>query len=194
MAGHDTEGHRSGKTILALWKNGVNESMRVIDSPAKNPVLRNVTLEEVETFRRQVKVIDMIGCEDVQTIIDKLKGTMPDTDLSCISKDCFARTKPVKIPSAPVIQAKEPSKIEMDQAGYFVILPLAEKKIIIAEHYSCDNRLLRIIEGSNARNIYRTIIENNWVSQLSHASYIGKELAKAELSMKHGFKYNQDET
>lgn len=80
----------------------------------------------------------------------------------------------------------------MDKAGYFVIIPQPEKGIIAAEHYSYDNRLLRVVEGRDARSIYWTIIENGWVTQLSHAAYLGRELAKAELSVKIGFKYVQD--
>ena len=37
-----------------------------------------------------------------------------------------------------------------------------------------------------------TIIAKQWVSELSHAAYLGKELAKAELALQHGFKYVQD--
>ncbi|MDE3089313.1 MAG: DUF4346 domain-containing protein [Chloroflexota bacterium] len=80
----------------------------------------------------------------------------------------------------------------MDKAGYFVILPFADKDIITVEHYAYDNTLLRRVEGANARAIYMMMVANGWVSELSHAAYLGKELAKAELSLKQGFKYVQD--
>lgn len=92
----------------------------------------------------------------------------------------------------PIIQAKESIKAELDKVGYFVIIPQREKGILTGEHYSYDNKLLRVIEGRDARSIYWTLIENGWVTQLSHAAYLGKELAKAELSIKLGFKYVQD--
>lgn len=85
---------------------------------------------------------------------------------------------------------KEPDILEMDSSGYFVIIPIPQR--VIVEHYSYYNNLLRVIEGSNLRSIYWTIIKNNWVSQLSHAAYLGKELTRAELSIKIGFKYVQD--
>jgi tetrahydromethanopterin S-methyltransferase subunit A len=53
-------------------------------------------------------------------------------------------------------------------------------------------KLLRVIEGRDARSIYGTIIQSGWVSQLSHAAYLGKELTRAELSLKHGFNFVQD--
>jgi len=63
---------------------------------------------------------------------------------------------------------------------------------ILVEHYSNKNKFLRQIEGNNARDIYFTIINNNWVSELSHAAYLGKELARAEMSIIKGFKFIQD--
>jgi tetrahydromethanopterin S-methyltransferase subunit A len=80
----------------------------------------------------------------------------------------------------------------MDKAGYFVIVPLPEKGLINVEHYAYDNTLLRTVEGPNARSLYITIISSGWVSELTHAAYLGKELAKAELSLQHGLKYVQD--
>ncbi len=93
----------------------------------------------------------------------------------------------------PKVIADEPGDaVVMDRAGYFVILPLGDRRVISVEHYSYDNTLLRTIEGANARAVYMTIVSNGWVSELSHAAYLGKELAKAELSLQHGFKYIQD--
>ncbi|MCL7384375.1 MAG: DUF4346 domain-containing protein [Thaumarchaeota archaeon] len=191
LVGKDPEGHRSGRTLLALKENGVNEEMRVIGSPGRYPILRNVTREEVEAFRRQVHIVDMIGCEDVGRIIEKIKELAGSFSASCSCEEC-TETNLVKISTVPIVKAEEPVKVEMDKMGYFVIIPQPKKQVITVEHYSYDNKLLRIIEGKDARSIYHTIIKNGWVSQLSHAAYLGKELAKAELSIKLGFKYIQD--
>ncbi len=51
---------------------------------------------------------------------------------------------------------------------------------------------LRVIEGTTARALYATIIKAGWVSELSHAAYLGKELARAELALQYGFNYVQD--
>ena len=84
------------------------------------------------------------------------------------------------------------SKVKLDKAGYFVILPSKKTSLILVEHYSYENKLLRKIEGTNGRDIYFTIINNKWVTELSHAAYLGKELARAELSIQKGFKFVQD--
>ncbi len=80
----------------------------------------------------------------------------------------------------------------MDKAGYFVIVPLVDQGLINVEHYAYDNTLLRTIEGANARAVYRLIIEEGWVTELSHAAYLGRELTKAELSLQHRLQYVQD--
>ncbi len=192
LAGKDPEGHYSGKTLLALWENGVDERMRVIDAPGKHPVLRNVSKEEIEIFRNQIKIVDMIGCEDEVVIIKKIKELSRKITSSCRCDSQEIEFKPTQVMTVPVIKAQKPDRVEMDRAGYFVIIPQREKKIIIVEHYSYENKLLRIIEGKDAKSIYHTVIKNGWVTQLSHAAYLGKELIKAELSIKFGFKYIQD--
>lgn len=193
LAGKDPEGHHSGKTLSALWEKGVDENMRVIASPSIHPVLKNVTLEEVEAFRKQVKMIDMIGCEDPSKIAKKILSLSRSAKKSCSCRECAVQeVKPVRVSSVPIILADKESKAEVDKAGYFVIIPQPNKKTIIAEHYSYGNKLLRAIEGKDAESIYSTIIQNGWVTQLSHAAYLGKELGKAELSLKFGSKYTQD--
>lgn len=86
---------------------------------------------------------------------------------------------------------KDPYAIELDPAGYFIIrLDYAEKQIIV-EHYDYDKNLLHRVCGKDARNLYWTLIENHWVSDLSHAAYLGKELAFAEVALRKGWDYEQ---
>jgi tetrahydromethanopterin S-methyltransferase subunit A len=74
LAGVDGTGHQAGQTLLALAKNGVDENGRVIGSSGQRPVLRNVTRPEIEAFRDQVQLIDMIGCEDLEEIGAQVMG------------------------------------------------------------------------------------------------------------------------
>ena len=95
--------------------------------------------------------------------------------------------------TSDILRAEASSEpVELDKSGYFVIVPLADRGVISVEHYSYDNELLHSIEGENAQVIYQVIIDQGWVSMLSHAAYLGKELNKAELSMRYQFKYVQD--
>lgn len=192
VAGKEPDGHRSGATLLALCKSGVDGRSRVIGSPGQRPILKNVTSQEIEAFRQQVAVFDMIGCEDPKEIVKQIVAASGHDRLSC-GGNTFSRTvKPVSISSVDVVQAEPSKRAQMDKAGYFVILPIKDKGRLSVEHYSNDNRLLRVIEGTDAVSIYKTIVDNGWVTQLSHAAYLGKELDRAELSMKLDFKYVQD--
>lgn len=191
VAGRDPKGHDSGKTLLALAANGVDGSMRVLGSSGRRPILRNVTRDEVEAFRRQVEVVDMIGCDDAGQVINRIAELGAKQHSSCVCSDKHELAV-AAIFDVPTIQAQPPARVQMDKAGYFVIIPRAEKHDIIVEHYSYDNQLQRTIQGHDARCIYSTIVQSGWVSELSHAAYLGKELTRAELSLKHGFKFVQD--
>jgi tetrahydromethanopterin S-methyltransferase subunit A len=194
VAGIEPKGHHSGKTLLALHKNGVDKDMRVIDSPGIHPILKNVTRREVNTFKKQVKVVDMIGCEDADKIVKKMKDLSGDAITAYKAKASRSRQKPAGrlAGKKKAIKAKAPAKIELDKAGYFVIIPEKKKKLITVEHYSYDNKLKNVIQGSDAKSIYATIIQNGWITRLYHAAYLGKELEKAELSIKLDLKYSQD--
>lgn len=86
---------------------------------------------------------------------------------------------------------KDPYSIELDQAGYFVIKSNNKAGVIDAEYYNYEKELLCVIRGKDARSIYWTILENRWVSDLSHAAYLGKELAFAEIAIRNGVEYVQ---
>lgn len=191
VAGVEAKGHQPGKTLVALATNGVDNAGRVIGSPGKRPILRNVTEDEVQAFRQQVQVIDMVGCESPDEIGARIESLPQVPIRACACNDCGA--PPVTISTVCKIVAAPPTEaVTMDRAGYFVILPLAQRGIITVEHYGYDNTVLRTIEGADARAIYMTIIKEGWVTELSHAAYVGKELTRAELSLQYGFRYIQD--
>lgn len=144
-------------------------------------------------FRRQVEVVDMIGCDEADQIVNRVKELSARICPSCgCSGECEPVIAPSTVSTALIVQAQPPAHIELDKAGYFVIIPRPEKGDIVVEHYSYDNKMLWVIEGRDARSIYWTIIHNGWVTQLSHAAYLGKELTRAELSLKSGIKFIQD--
>ncbi len=190
VSGRESEGHYSGQTLISLYKNGVDKNMRIIGSNGKKPILKNVTCEEVELFRKQVKVINMIGCEDTAVITLKISELLKD----------FKNSEPPKITDrifspSPIekIIAKKPKRIKLDKKGYFVIIPSFANKTITVEFYNYHNELLNVIEGGDVPSIYSTIIEKELISELTHAAYIGKELEKAKWCMDYNIKYIQGE-
>jgi tetrahydromethanopterin S-methyltransferase subunit A len=196
VAGRDPDGHRSGQTLLALANNGVDEQMRVVGSMGKRPILRNVTHDEVVAFRNQVQVVDLIGCEDTDKLVATIKelsavGAPSQAEPCACGGACSTAEGPVAL-TPEVIEARPAERVEMDRAGYFVIIPDPKRRVITLEHYAYDNQLQHVVEGTNSRDLYSTIIGAGWVSQLSHAAYLGSELARAEWSLRQGLPYVQD--
>jgi tetrahydromethanopterin S-methyltransferase subunit A len=89
----------------------------------------------------------------------------------------------------------EPSKEwKPDSEGFFVILTDEASGSIICEHYTTENIRNEVIKGTEAVSIYKTAIRRGLLSRLDHAAYLGKELEKAEISLRLGEKYIQDKT
>jgi tetrahydromethanopterin S-methyltransferase subunit A len=94
----------------------------------------------------------------------------------------------------------EMTDFEFDIKGFFVILVDHEKKKIVVEHYNYvkDKKLIKtgkineVVEGVNAEELCKKIIKRGLLSRLDHASYLGRELQKAEQALKHGFEYTQE--
>lgn len=92
-------------------------------------------------------------------------------------------------------------EFEFDPKGFFVILVDKIKKKIIIEHYNYvkDKNLIKtgkineVIEGADAEELCKKIIKKGLLSKLDHASYLGRELQKAEQALKHNLEYVQDE-
>ena len=87
----------------------------------------------------------------------------------------------------------------MDPKGYFLIGVDRKSKIIqvgyckfIRLGNSPINDMIAIVKGKTAIEIVNTLIREKFISTLQHAADMGIELHKAELSLKHGFKYIQD--
>jgi len=199
LAGIEPKGHLCGQTLLALAEHGVDEKGRVIGSKGKRPILRNVTQGEIEAFRNQIQMIDLIGCECADCINDKiaeLRNQIVDTASQSTSCGCGDESCHVSDPDneeIPIVFIDETEQpVKLDKAGYFVILPIPERKVIHIEHYNYANDLVHVMEGASARSLYLKIIEQKWVSEMSHAAYLGRELTKAELNLAFGIPYSQD--
>jgi tetrahydromethanopterin S-methyltransferase subunit A len=198
VCGVESQGHLCGQTLLALSQNGVDGTGRVIGSKGKHPILRNVTQAEIDAFRKQITMIDLIGCECTDWIQEKLSeirslevDAIPLAACGCTNGSCQVAAQDPGSISTVFIGESELS-VTLDKTGYFVILPIQERKVIHVEHYSYENSLLHVIEGTSPRSLYLQIIEQNWISEMTHAVYLGKELAKAEISLSFGISYNQD--
>jgi tetrahydromethanopterin S-methyltransferase subunit A len=187
--GRQAIGHLPGQSFLALAQNGVDERGTIIGAEGKRPVIQNISAEAVEHFRRNVEVIDLIDCRDIPRILETVQT-------------CIARSPGLAEPfegelslaEQPVVtlQGYLPDRLKCDPSGYFVIAIDPQREIIILEHYSNQGKLGTIIEGKSGPEIYHPAIECGLLSRLDHASYLGRELERAEQALKTGQPYVQD--
>jgi dihydropteroate synthase-like protein len=81
-----------------------------------------------------------------------------------------------------------------DPKGCFKIMVDRQKDLIAALYFptlNCDKPSL-IIKGKRAGEIYNKIVEMKLITRLDHAAYLGSELTKAEIALKIGKNYIQD--
>lgn len=193
LAGRESAGHGSGSTFLALAANGVDERMRVIGSTAPRPVLINLSPTEVARFRAQVAVVDMVGCEDVDLLAERVSalatGSTPAPP-QCGCSACGPAPARDDAEDPPGSEGTEP--VTLDSGGYVVILLRRAEGLIEVEHYDYQNRLLHAIRGRSARGLCRSVLDGGWISRLNHAAYLGRELARAEAALRTGDAFVQD--
>jgi len=99
----------------------------------------------------------------------------------------------MKIPvnDIPHVHAIQNEKWTVDPAGCFKI-GITESKEIVAIHEVRKHRSAVII-GNTAKEVLDTILREGLVTRLGHAGYIGRELMKAELALKFGRSYAQEQ-
>jgi dihydropteroate synthase-like protein len=94
-----------------------------------------------------------------------------------------------RITSTNILDAKDfdTAKWAPDPSGNFVIG--VREGLIVARHDTGT-----AIRGNSAKGILDAIFKLELVSTASHAAYLGRELKKAEIALKLGRSYAQDDT
>src|SRR3989338_3654231 len=90
-----------------------------------------------------------------------------------------------------------PKKFTADPRGNFVISLDREQQKIIVDYYTSDMKKAETFSFALGKKtsieIYSKLSSLDLISQIGHAADIGVELAKAEIALRHGLKYVQDE-
>jgi tetrahydromethanopterin S-methyltransferase subunit A len=190
LCGVEAPGHRAADAFLRLKERGVDANMRVLESASWRPLLKNLTLFDVARFREQIELVNLIGVTAVSKIVEAAREAAKKPT-GTISFQTPSNTS--KITSqVERLQARAPKILRLDKAGFFIVIPQASTDRIICEHYENNGRLAHVIEGREGAVIAATAIEQGLLTQLDHAAYLGRELAKAEIALKTGSHYEQD--
>jgi len=188
LCGEDTQraiGHLPGQSLISLMQHGLNEKKRIIEAKGKRPFIKNLDSRHIESFRQQVHLIDYIGETDPAVLRDLIEKTAANDPgpVSMALPD---------IASIPVETATTPQRLRLDPAGYFVVYPDQTHRRITLEHYSNKGVLDRVFAAPDPAALYTTVIDEGLISRLDHAAYLGRELARAEQSLRGGEAYVQD--
>lgn len=187
LCGQDTQqqvGHLPGQSLAALFANGLDERSRIIGARGKRPVLKNMTAEEIATFRRTIELIDLAGEEQRSHVAGQI--------VRCAERNPGATQKVTLKHPVDSVVVGEPEPLVLDPAGYFVVYPEPRRNALVLEHYTNQGVLDAVLEGQTAGALYHATITRRIISRLDHAAYLGRELARAERSLETGEAYIQD--
>ncbi len=194
VCGKESPVFKVGQALLMLQANGLDEAGQIVGASGSMAELTNLPREAVETFRRQIELVDCIGETNPRTI-DRTIKALYDRHTPAFGPESG---QPEAIPlhhtgEAPLeLPAQRRAWLELDPLSYFIVSLDRERHEIALERYTTDKKLTHIIRGRAADVVYHTVIHEKLLSQYDHAAYLGAELAKAETALYNNLFYEQD--
>lgn len=67
ICGKEIRGHKSGESLVALHKFGIDKNNKIVNAPGAIPYIENLNNESIKRFQNQITILNKIG------IVDKLK-------------------------------------------------------------------------------------------------------------------------
>ncbi len=187
ICGVEPKGHYVGQAFKCLVEKGLDADRKIIGALGAMPIIKNVSDEQIERFKKQVEIVDMIEEENTQKITDRINEL---NDLGAF--DGAMESETVKTINADYDASKDATADNSLDDGFFTIFADKANKQIVVEHYTSDKKFDCRIVGKTAEAILGTIVKMGLVKGLYHAGYLGKELKKAEIALKTGCDYEQD--
>jgi len=193
LCGKDSPVFHTAQAIRALADNGVTAERRIIGAQGHWPVLRNLSAAQIARFREQVLMVDAVGNSDLAVLAHRVAAagervaslptdTVPEPALEASARPRFKR----------LAAGGHREPIGYDPRGFFIITVDQEAREIVCQHYSADHAPAHEIRSHSAERILLGLVRADLVSKLSHAGYLGAELAKAEAALRLGLRYEQD--
>jgi dihydropteroate synthase-like protein len=115
-------------------------------------------------------------------------------DLLVLKEKKWIEEPSIKSDEVEVCKASRDVRFTPDKLGWFKIqLDRDAKKIEVIHYRHRDKKLVAVVVGDEVTELYQTIIREKMVGKLEHAAYLGRELEKAEIALRLGRSYVQDE-
>lgn len=196
LCGKESKLFRPAQSLGALIEEGVDDESRIVGAEGYEPVLPNVSVGRVAAFRRQVELVDWSGEDDPIALEEQIAGLAARSPGPMTEVDEDLVVEPAEPPKAPSFLSIRPGgrrqPLQYDPKGYFVITVDRDEEQVLLQHYLPDHTPAHEMRGRVAESMFLGLLRENLVSHLSHAGYIGGELAKAEAALHLGLRYRQD--
>lgn len=188
LCGQEQRGRYQGQALRSLFESGMATDGQISQARSKRARLPSLSPAHVEAARKQVALRDLIGVEDVKTI----SGVVED----CLAQpiNSVAESVPLLETDAIVVTARPYRLEERDPNGFLLIFVDTARQRLLVEHYGNDDQLRHRFVGPDAESLCCALVEAQIISTLEHAAYLGRELTKAEVALKSGQRYRQDES
>ena len=72
VCGKDVWGHKSGHSLFELYKNGIDNNNRIINSTSPDPFL-TVSELEIKYFQKQITLVNLINETNIELINNKIQ-------------------------------------------------------------------------------------------------------------------------
>ncbi|MFX1441039.1 MAG: dihydropteroate synthase-like protein, partial [Promethearchaeota archaeon] len=109
-----------------------------------------------------------------------------------VAKSSGLDVQTVSMDKAYKVVEEQDTEWKLDTGGYFRIGVDRRRNRILCEHKARKQEVQGFI-SETANAILQEILSTGLVTSVSHAAYLGSELTKAEIALKSGHNYRQDE-
>ncbi len=192
LCGKDSPLFHPGQSLVALSERGVDAAGRIVGAIGYEPVLSSLAPARIGQFRRQVEVIDWSGEADLAVLQAGIAGLVARSPGRFATGDESADLTPHDERFTPIRPGGTREPLRYDPKGYFVITVDRAAAHIVLRHYLPDHTPAHEMRGRTAGAMVLGLVREQLVTQLSHAGYLGEELAKAEAALRLELRYDQD--
>jgi len=180
------------KSYVALW-----DTAHDLTVPEGRPCLASLFFRKFEgkltlsaAFRTHnamdAWLLNLYGLMAIQTWVAQRVG-LPSGAIVVVSHSLGL--DPRELDRALMIIGKRPFKVRLDPMGHFRVT-LDEGEIIVEHRF--EDVTLKEYRGKTAASLQHQIARDAALSDINHAIYLGRQLAKAEMALKDGREFVQD--
>ncbi|MBM4295263.1 MAG: DUF4346 domain-containing protein [Deltaproteobacteria bacterium] len=183
------------KSYFALW-----DSRQDLTGEGSRPCFVSVFFRKFEekltltaTFRTHnaldAWLLNLYGLMALQAEVAKEAGLPPEAKGAITVISHSISVDPKELDRALMVAGKRKWKMRLDPMGYFRVT-LDGKEILVEHRF--EDVTLKEYRGKKAARLQHEIARDAALSDINHAIYLGRQLAKAEMALKERKEFVQD--